>query len=623
MPNEIRHKTSTTAGAAPTAAQLVAGELAINAADGKVYTRRADGTVVDLTDLQVMDGGEQFTPLNISNLALWLDGSDTTTLYQTQAGGAAAVTAPTDIAGCFAWWDASDANTLTAAPVTNRISQWSDKVGGRNFTASTTATQPLRETGTLNGRNVVRFEVTTNMTVANDKTSWNFLHQPTGGGWLFMVLQPFNAFSADQWGRVIGTSNFSSALVGFDFFIDDRHSNGQQSGSARIGIQRGVSGTSNASALVNNSFPNDTGAHIVAMKYDPGNATAAERLRLFINGVGGANITTATDAASTANASGDLTLGIGAATTGYVAEILIYNTLLTDINRARIEKYLALKWGITSVTNTIAQDTAPITTPLGITNNTCALWLDGADANTMYNATTGGSLVTTNSAVLRWEDKSGNGRHATQSNSSVAPLRFLSGLNNRDVLSFNATRGMTAGAIGDWNFLHNAEGGSVFMVVKPAITADPQDFAYLLQTQNNTSTQVGFGLFYDDRTAGFNRNNYLSSLVFFGTSGQSVSFVEQNNFFTAANTYALVSFVVDSGCSSPVANRLAMYREGTRLGANNTQTNAPSTSNSTTALQIGVASGANSPGEIAEIIIFRRPLSDVDRVRVENYLATV
>lgn len=42
----IRHRRSTTSGAIPTAATLVTGELAINVADGNVFTELSSGSVV-------------------------------------------------------------------------------------------------------------------------------------------------------------------------------------------------------------------------------------------------------------------------------------------------------------------------------------------------------------------------------------------------------------------------------------------------------------------------------------------------------------------------------------------------------------------------------------------------
>lgn len=47
MANTIRHKRSSVAGAVPAAAALVPGELAINTADGRLFTERDNGTVAE------------------------------------------------------------------------------------------------------------------------------------------------------------------------------------------------------------------------------------------------------------------------------------------------------------------------------------------------------------------------------------------------------------------------------------------------------------------------------------------------------------------------------------------------------------------------------------------------
>ena len=48
MANTILHKRSSTASATPSAGSLVAGELAINTADGKLFTKKDNGTVVEI-----------------------------------------------------------------------------------------------------------------------------------------------------------------------------------------------------------------------------------------------------------------------------------------------------------------------------------------------------------------------------------------------------------------------------------------------------------------------------------------------------------------------------------------------------------------------------------------------
>jgi hypothetical protein len=65
---------------------------------------------------------------------------------------------------------------------------------------------------------------------------------------------------------------------------------------------------------------------------------------------------------------------------------------------------------------------------------TTSLWLDGADSSTLYDATTGGSLVAADGEIARWEDKSGNSRHATQASAGARPIRKTAIQNGRDVL---------------------------------------------------------------------------------------------------------------------------------------------------------------------------------------------
>jgi hypothetical protein len=58
MANTIIQKRSDVAGARPIAAQLAVGEIAVNTADGKAYTRTEAGAVVELTEATLADGSE-------------------------------------------------------------------------------------------------------------------------------------------------------------------------------------------------------------------------------------------------------------------------------------------------------------------------------------------------------------------------------------------------------------------------------------------------------------------------------------------------------------------------------------------------------------------------------------
>lgn len=93
-----------------------------------------------------------------------------------------------------------------------------------------------------------------------------------------------------------------------------------------------------------------------------------------------------------------------------------------------------------------------------------ALWLDGSDPATMYDATSGGSLVAADGLIARLEDKSGNSRHATQSDSALRPVRKNSQFGSLGAIRFDADHWVLP------NFLAGAS-GEVFYVCKH--DADP------------------------------------------------------------------------------------------------------------------------------------------------------
>lgn len=68
----------------------------------------------------------------------------------------------------------------------------------------------------------------------------------------------------------------------------------------------------------------------------------------------------------------------------------------------------------------------------------CALALD-ASTPSMYDATSGGSLVAANGGVARWEDISGNARHVTQGTSGARPLRKVASINGMDSVLFDGS----------------------------------------------------------------------------------------------------------------------------------------------------------------------------------------
>ena len=68
-------------------------------------------------------------------------------------------------------------------------------------------------------------------------------------------------------------------------------------------------------------------------------------------------------------------------------------------------------------------------TPAAISTD---LWLDAADASTVYDTSVGGSLTDDGGNVGRWEDKSGNARHAIQATSGNRPVRSGTSISFQD-----------------------------------------------------------------------------------------------------------------------------------------------------------------------------------------------
>lgn len=68
---------------------------------------------------------------------------------------------------------------------------------------------------------------------------------------------------------------------------------------------------------------------------------------------------------------------------------------------------------------------------------TTALWLDGSDLSTLFTTNTGSTQSTNGAEVGRWNDKSGNGRNATQATSANRPSCLTNALNGRQGVEFS------------------------------------------------------------------------------------------------------------------------------------------------------------------------------------------
>jgi hypothetical protein len=318
-----------------------------------------------------------FNPLQISGLALWLDGADSSSLYTTDAGPVEAVAAPTDISGCVGWWDASDAATLFDADTgstlaTTTVGRWQDKSGqGNDLLQATAGSRPSITASALNGLPALTFDGTADFL----RTASFTLNQPYE---YLMVFRFDSAYVSATAPRVIDAGTQPSPGRGGEVF---------RNGTDDI---RTFSGSS----IVGSAVPSGQLQQYNLWSFSFNGASSRLRYRAGeyeVLGNPGANNGSRITLGADSNATAASFSGIS------VAEVIVYNAALSVADRARIEKYLQEKYALPAVH-------APATA--------------------------------TSDPVGYWGDKSGNNRHATQATAGKRPKATVTGLNSRRSVQF-------------------------------------------------------------------------------------------------------------------------------------------------------------------------------------------
>lgn len=259
---------------------------------------------------------------------------------------ASTVFTPRAIPGLATWLDASDASTITLNGA--NVSQWRDKSesGGPHAAQSIAASQPAYTQAAISGRPAVEFDLSEQLTFTSSQAAFNFLHNSTGGT-VIAAWRPDASSDPQAFRFFLNNSDNSSANVGIAINFDDRATGFNRNNVLTANINRGVANQSAGSIVSANGFlPALNTYSILSVAFDGGNATAANRIQAWANGVKSGATNTAANAVSTANAQTSLNLG-GFATSFYaLAELLIYQGVLSDAARQAIERYLAGKYGI-------------------------------------------------------------------------------------------------------------------------------------------------------------------------------------------------------------------------------------------------------------------------------------
>ena len=236
------------------------------------------------------------------------------------------------------WLDGSDGDTVTADG-DGKVSEWLSK--GRSpypFLQAIDSRKPEWGDATQNGLYVMDF-VSASLQ-ANDTPAGEFadLHQGPASG-LVVWRIPGNATAFDN----CGNASLSNG------FVFQRTGHSSTSGQGRHWARSSDADIINASA--GNYVPVDQW-HVFHFLFDPENAVAAERSRIFINGANEISNNTYAGDWTTANPTSHPKLmgssnNVNNNQTGRMAELVLDDRLWSEAELEAAIEALAEKWGIT------------------------------------------------------------------------------------------------------------------------------------------------------------------------------------------------------------------------------------------------------------------------------------
>jgi hypothetical protein len=222
-----------------------------------------------------------------------------------------------------------------------------------------------------------------------------------------------------------------------------------------------------------------------------------------------------------------------------------------------------------------------------------ALWLDAADFSTLGNTSGGPGGVSNNSPVKYWGDKSGNGRNATSSGAdSVVPTYLSSGVNGAPSLSFDGNDVLD----GTWSLTLTSE--TVFWVGTMRTGTESGGRIWTQSDVDQDSSTAGAYIPMLREVV----NNNIASFSSGGFRAPVSVSLDTPLVFISRHTGSQIQNSVNNGLaqtSNLTLNKtFTRYRMGARF----------------------IDSIARFDGNIAEVLVFSRNVSDLERDIVARYL---
>lgn len=238
-----------------------------------------------------------------------------------------------------------------------------------------------------------------------------------------------------------------------------------------------------------------------------------------------------------------------------------------------------------------------------------ALWLDSSDPSTLYQDSALTTLAVADAdPVGGWKDKSGNGRNVTQATGAARPTLRLAVQNGRPVLRFDGTDDTLLFSGGALDLARNVAEFTIAGVFK---STDATNNRVALTLSVGTATTARVRAVVND----------AGQVGVWGTGGRRLdadSLVSVNGGSVSTTLFSQITArynLTNTTCQ--------LYKDGTLAASNTSYQTAGSTSD--TASQVGTIGSVNSStnfwlGDISEILLFRRAITETDRVQLATYL---
>jgi hypothetical protein len=240
---------------------------------------------------------------------------------------------PLGISNLYIWLDGADTSTVTIDGGDGKVSEWHDKAGADNVASQVTSARRPDTGSTINGRSVVTF---TPADAAGDQLVGGSPVLGDSDRTVIFVASPFE-------------SNLSDIAVGLGSSTSNR-----SWGITNKGVYAWAVNDYESFAQFNavSPLPGNTPPQINAITYDSNGGTGGGHTGVFNRYTTGSQVTTSEDPATLTEYNTNSGYRVGnwsdqnRGFNGHVAEVLVFNKAINNAERVVVDNYLAAKWDL-------------------------------------------------------------------------------------------------------------------------------------------------------------------------------------------------------------------------------------------------------------------------------------